>query len=363
MNSVTRSPCVTPRRASAAASRSVRSSSSRYVTVRSPSTRAGLAPTSRATSRRRSCSAISRYVNVAGRAAVTVMAFPPFLERADSTRALDDGLRLLLVELAEPRRPQHLAHDLVVRNAGEEMVAAGRDVFAGRPFFPLQLDVRALVVRGEALEELAEGVAHRVLRGERDEDEPVAEVAELTEAGGVRLVEPLERARPVERERRVREAAVHLFGETLGRAAVRVRELGPHEVGRAALEIAQRAVDREIQPARRLGRVDRRDRVGPRDDDEVRPAEVRGDGLRHPELADHLVGGDERLAGDVTAALGKDLVLEVRAGEARVHIELGRALDVEQVPVAAVHVDDDRRGREGARRDPRFWGAQGPPEV
>jgi hypothetical protein len=44
----------------------------------------------------------------------------------------------------------------------------------------------------------------------------------------------------------------------------------------------------------------------------------------------------------VTAPLREDLVFEVRAGHAGVHVQLRDALDVEEISVAAVHVDDDR---------------------
>src|SRR5438093_4895480 len=192
MKRVTRSPFATPRRASEAARRSVRASSSVYVTVRSPRMRAGFTATSRATSRSRACSAASRYVNVAAREAVTAMRSPlRWLEPADS-RALDDRLRFLVLEPAQPRGAQHLAHQLVVRHAREEVVAARGDVVARRPFLPLEVDVRPLIVLLEALKELAERVAHRVLRRERDEDEPIAERAELAEPGRIRFVEPLE---------------------------------------------------------------------------------------------------------------------------------------------------------------------------
>ena len=46
------------------------------------------------------------------------------------------------------------------------------------------------------------------------------------------------------------------LGEALGRAAVACRELAPHEVGDARIEVAQRAIDRQIQAAGALGRVD-----------------------------------------------------------------------------------------------------------
>ena len=64
-------------------------------------------------------------------------------------------------------------------------------------------------------------------------------------------------------------------------------------------------------------------------------------------------------ATDVAAALRQDLVLDVRSRDAGVDVELGRPLDVEDVPVAAVHVDDERRDLEVLRRDPLLGVADG----
>ena len=75
-------------------------------------------------------------------------------------------------------------------------------------------------------------------------------------------------------------------------------------------------------------------------------AEVVGRAAHHPQLADELVRRDQRLARDVAAALRHDLVFEVRRGDACVDVQLDRALDVEQVSVAGVHVDDDGRDLE-----------------
>ena len=79
-------------------------------------------------------------------------------------------------------------------------------------------------------------------------------------------------------------------------------------------------------------------------------AEILGDRARHAQLADHLVRRDQRLAADVAAPLREDLVLEVRGRDARGHVQLGGALDVEEIAVAAVHVDDDGRDLEVLRR-------------
>src|SRR6266542_2424008 len=125
-------------------------------------------------------------------------------------------LRQLLLELrSEARATEGLAHQLVVRNAGEEVVALARQILSRRPFLPLQLDVRLLLRLAHALQQRGQPVRHRVLRAERD---------------GVGIVEPLERARPVERETRIGKATVDLIGEALDGLALRGRELAPHEV-------------------------------------------------------------------------------------------------------------------------------------
>src|SRR5207253_2798742 len=84
------------------------------------------------------------------------------------------------------------------------------DVVVRRPFHSLERDVRTLLLLSEALKELRERVAHRVLRGERDEEELVSKRAELGEGDRIRVVEPLERARPVEGELRGRETSAEM---------------------------------------------------------------------------------------------------------------------------------------------------------
>ena len=74
--------------------------------------------------------------------------------------------------------------------------------------------------------------------------------------------------------------------------------------------------------------------------------QVVGRRAHHAQLADELVGRDERLARDVATALGHDLVLEVRGRDAGVEVELDRALYVEEVAVARVHVHHDGRDVE-----------------
>ena len=53
----------------------------------------------------------------------------------------------------------------------------------------------------------------------------------------------------------------------------------------------------------------------------------------------------------MTAAFGEDLILDVGARDAGVHVQLGDALHVEEISVTAVHVDDDGRDLEMGRGD------------
>ncbi len=131
-------------------------------------------------------------------------------------------------------------------------------------------------------------------------------------------------------------------------SAVGRRELAPDEVRDARVEVAQARSIASSMPRCRLRCVDRRQAVGASDDREVLAPEVVGDGAHHPQLADHLLRRHERLAADVAAALGQHLVLQVRCGDAGRDEQLGLALDVEDVAVARVHVDDDRRDVEEA---------------
>ena len=135
-----------------------------------------------------------------------------------------------------------------------------------------------------------------------------------------RVVEPLERRRPVEREARVREALADLDANDSTGSRSEVGNSHQTQVGDAGVQVAQRPLDRQVQAARRLRRVDRRQPVGAGDDHEVVVAQVVRHGARHAQLAHHLRRRDQRLAADVPAALGQHLVLDVRrrhAGAAR----------------------------------------------
>src|SRR6185503_6638566 len=105
--------------------------------------------------------------------------------------------------------------ELVVRDAREEVVALRRHVLARRPLLTLQLDVRLLLRLLHALQQIRQTERRRVLRAECDEHELAAKLTELGEGDRVGVVEPFERARPVEREPSIRETAPDLVGEAL----------------------------------------------------------------------------------------------------------------------------------------------------
>jgi hypothetical protein len=160
------------------------------------------------------------------------------------------------------------------------------------------------------------------------------------------MVEQFYAPLPFYREPRLREAAPHSLRPVLERSAIRGRKLAPHQVGDAGVQVAQRALDGQVQAARRLRRIHGGEAVRSGDDDEVAIAAIIRHGARHAQLADHLRGWDERLAADVAAALGQHLVLDVRRRHATIDVQLGGALHVEDVAVAAIHVHDQRRDLE-----------------
>src|SRR5712692_9809316 len=124
----------------------------------------------------------------------------------DASRGPGNVLALELLEVADTR------HDVVALGG-----------MAG--LRPLERPLRLLLV----LHQLFHGVPHRVHAGvgrvEGDEDELVAQVAQLLEQERVGVGAPLERRGVVERERHVRMRLAQSPGEGDGRLAARIREL------------------------------------------------------------------------------------------------------------------------------------------
>ena len=129
-----------------------------------------------------------------------------------------------------------------------------------------------------------------MLDRERDEDEAHAQQPELVPGDGVLLVEPLEGRRVVESEPRFGKALADLGAELFCRPALRRRELAPEKIGHAAVEVAQAAIDCELEASLGLRRFRGRYAIGAGDDDEVLVAEVVGRAAHHLQLADELVG-------------------------------------------------------------------------
>src|SRR5438309_4314351 len=176
---------------------------------------------------------------------------------------------MLVHVFAQARSPVLLPDVLVVRHAREQVVTPGRDVGVVRPLLSLQRHVALLFVVLQAIEQDRHAMSGRVLEREGDEDEAHAEVGQVIPSDGVLLVVPLERRRVIERKARSRETLANLAAELLCRAALGGRKFAPQEVGYAAVEIAQAALDGELYPALRLRRLGGGDGVRPRDDDEV----------------------------------------------------------------------------------------------
>ena len=158
----------------------------------------------------------------------------------------------------------------------------------------------------------------RVGAGEVGDRGGTAELAQLRKRERVRVLVPLEGRRVVEGQAQVRVRLVHGLGEGDGRLAVRARQLRPHQV-HAGVGVGAAAADGLLEAAahRAVG-------VGAGDDDEVRVQPVAGVD-RGAVLPDGLVERNDRLAGDVAAPLGEDLVLDVDAGHAAAHVLLHRA--------------------------------------
>src|SRR4051812_37478216 len=95
---------------------------------------------------------------------------------------------------------------MMVRNAGEEVMALRWEVSVIVPLLLLQLDVSLLLVRAHFLQQHADAMGVRMLRAQSDEKELHAEVRQVSELHGIRIIEPLEARRIVEREIRLRKA-------------------------------------------------------------------------------------------------------------------------------------------------------------
>ena len=117
------------------------------------------------------------------------------------------------------------------------------------------------------------------------------------------------------------------------RSVARLRCLDEQHVG-AGLAVTHGARDG------RLETLDR-DRVGARDDQRLaRAPRIE----RRLDLADHLCGRNECLVIEVTAALGKRLVLDLdRVGPGTLE-QPHRAFDIECIAVAGVGIDDQAGG-------------------
>src|ERR1700693_5242379 len=164
---------------------------------------------------------------------------------------LDDlrYLEVLVHAFAKPRRPVLLADVLVIWHTCEEVVAAGWEVGAVRPLLALKRHVALLLVLLQVLEQHRHAVPGRVLKGERDEDEADAQLAELRPRDGVLLVEPFEGRRIVEGESRLGKPLANLGAELLRRPALGGGELAPQQVRHAAVHVAEAAFDRQLDAA------------------------------------------------------------------------------------------------------------------
>src|SRR5204862_910241 len=127
----------------------------------------------------------------------------------------------------------------------------------------LEAPLRLFLVAHQLLHRVPDRVRGRVGRVERDEDELVAERAQLLEGEWMRILVPAEGGRVVEGQRQVRMRLAHRLGEGHRRLARRVRQLAPDQV-HARVGVGAAATDRLFE-APTDGTVG----VGPGDDDEV----------------------------------------------------------------------------------------------
>src|SRR5947207_3553524 len=232
---------------------------------------------------------------------------------------------------------------MVIRHTGEKVMALRRTVCSVGPLLALKFDVALFLFLRHSLEQTAQPIPGRVLSTQRDENKFHAHLAKFCEADGIRIVVPLERRRPVESETRLRKSFLDFGRECLERFAVGSWKLAPQQIGNSGIEITKTTFDSEVHVAHRFGSIARAEAVGPRNDDEIGIAAIIGNIARHAKLSDHLLYGYQCLASDVAASLGKNLILDVRRGHAGIDVELSGPLHVEDVSIATVHIDDDRR--------------------
>ena len=133
----------------------------------------------------------------------------------------------------------------------------------------------------------------------------------------------------------------------LCRPALRGRELAPQQVGHAAVEVAQPAVDRQLEcrawtPGASVA-----------DTPSVRAMMTKSLWPRSSAALRIIFSLPTNSSAEIRALpamwpqrLGITWSSRCAAATPASHVQLDRALDVEEVPVAGVHVDDDRRDLE-----------------
>ncbi len=120
----------------------------------------------------------------------------------------------------------------------------------------------------------------------------------------------------------------------------RARRFDEQEVG-ARIDVKGGALERTVEPFDRDG-------VRAGNDQRLR----RAPGVeRCLDLADHLARTDERLVGQVTAALGRHLILDLQRRSTPTFELADRALDVERIAEPGVDIDNHRQS--GALADRR----------
>src|SRR5947209_15183213 len=169
----------------------------------------------------------------------------------------------MLVHVLAEARGAVLASDVVViGDACEEVVRPCRDIPAIGPLLALQRHIALFLVLLQLFEQNRHAMPRRVLERERDEDESDAQKAQLLPRDRVLFIEPLERRGVVEGESGFGEALADLGTERLGRLSFRGRELAPQQVWNSAVQVAEAAVDGQLEAAPGFGRFACRHAVG-----------------------------------------------------------------------------------------------------